>query len=169
MTRATAPESSRALKAALHKRFPATTFTVRLSRGTGYGNAHVGWTDGPSIALVDAVAQPFSGEGFNSSDDSSYGMDGRLPDGRRTGLRLINTSRTISTRFARRLVPAIAAYYGIAVAPDVIETEKGGRGWELWLNGVPMGFRMIRAAGAPDWGTAVYRASNDRQTVTREN
>lgn len=158
-------ESSKLLKAALRKRFPATTFSVRIRN---YNTCDVTWTDGPTVALVDEIVRPFEGKGFDGMTDSTFYKDATLPDGRPSGLGLINTRRTISARFARRLVPAIAAYYGIPVAPDVIETEKGGRGWELWLNGVPMGFRMIRADGAPDWGTAVYRASNDRQTVTRE-
>ena len=58
---ASAPESAKMLKAALHKAFPACRFSVRLSRGTGYGCAHVNWTDGPTVARVEPILRAYEG------------------------------------------------------------------------------------------------------------
>jgi hypothetical protein len=160
--RASAPESAKALKAALRAAFPATTFSVRLSRGTGYGMCGVTWTDGPSVKLVEAVVAPFVGEGFDGMTDGSYGIDGRLPDGHRTGLRLINTGRLLSARFVRRLVQAIAEYWGgVEVIPDVI--EHAGGSWSL-----TNGWSSPRPGIGQAWYDLIHRAAQDRQSVTRE-
>src|ERR1043166_4317182 len=136
-TYASAPESAKLLKATLRKAFPATAFTVRLSRGTGYGYCHVGWTDGPSTRLVQAVADRFEGEGFDGMVDCSYHKDNLLPDGRQTGLRGVNCSRHISAASARRPLQAIADFWGIqGPLPGVIEHRPGGH-WSLSTDGRP--------------------------------
>lgn len=89
-------ETSKLLKRELAKRFPATRFSVRLSRGTGWGNCHVSWTDGPTVKLVREVTRPFEGEGFDGSTDSTYHIDAKLSDGRQSGLSLILEERSIS-------------------------------------------------------------------------
>src|SRR5690348_4677246 len=99
---ASAPESAKLLKQALRRAFPAVKFSVTLDRGTAYGCANVGWTDGPTTRLVDAVVAPFSGEGFDGMTDSSYHIRATLSDGRQSGLRLISTSRRVSPALARK-------------------------------------------------------------------
>lgn len=37
------------LRKELKWRWPLTRFSVRISRHSGGGNLHIGWTDGPSI------------------------------------------------------------------------------------------------------------------------
>lgn len=68
---ATTPHLRRALKAA----FPGTKFSVRLSRGTGYGNCHVSWTDGPTGDEVRTVTEQFRGQGFDGMTDSTTFRD----------------------------------------------------------------------------------------------
>lgn len=68
-------ESGRALRRALRDAFPGVKFSVRMSRGTGWGTYHVSWTDGPSSDSVREVTGRFEGKGFDGSDDSTYYMD----------------------------------------------------------------------------------------------
>ena len=67
----TVPESSRLLKRTLTEAFPGTKFRIRLSRGTGYGNCYVDWTDGPLTREVEAITAGFSGKGFDAMTDCS--------------------------------------------------------------------------------------------------
>lgn len=153
-TYASAPESAKALKHALQQKFPAVKFSVRLSRGTGYGMCHVSWTDGPSMRLVDEVVHRFEGEGFDGMTDSTYQKDGRLPDGRESGLRLINTSRNISAGFARKLAAQVAKFYGVS-EPAIVAHPDTQRGWWLESDGLVADTREF-------WSTLIFRASSDR-------
>lgn len=95
----TAADSNKLLKKALRKAFPGTKFSVRMSRGTGYGNAWVRWTDGPSTEEVQKVIAPFEGQGFDGMTDSSYYKDTAIEiDGvvYRSGLRMVNVQRDVS-------------------------------------------------------------------------
>ena len=150
---ASAPESAKALKRVLREAFPATTFSVKLSRGTGYGYCHVSWTDGPTVGVVDAVCAPFEGEGFDGMTDSSYSKFGTLPDGRATGLRGILTGRKISAALARRCVAQIAAYWGV----DPVEVTEGPCGFQ-----VEAGHRRIREDVSHDWDSSIFRVAGDR-------
>ena len=69
--RLSAAESSRLLKKALRRDFPLTRFSVRMSRGTGYGNCHVAWTEGPTGDEVRSVTEHFCGRGFDGMTDST--------------------------------------------------------------------------------------------------
>ena len=70
-------ESSKLLKATLREAFPGTRFSVKLSRGTSYGNVEVFWT-GPSIENVEEVTSVFQGRGFDGTDDSTTFLDTAL-------------------------------------------------------------------------------------------
>jgi hypothetical protein len=158
--RATAAESTAALKSALRARWPQTGFSVRGGRGTAYGWCSVSWTDGPTEALVDEVTGDFQGEGFDGSTDSTYSLPGRLPDGRRTGLRGINTSRHLSPAFTARVIAAVAAYVGAdphGYVPTVEDYQSGRAG-----NTSPVGWQT-------SWQELIWRAAGDRQTVVRDH
>ena len=60
-----------AMRAALKAAFPSAKISVRMSRGTAYGNASVSWTDGPSVDEVEAVTEQFRGQGFDGMTDST--------------------------------------------------------------------------------------------------
>jgi hypothetical protein len=146
------------LRAALKAAFPATRFSVRLARGTAYGMCHVDWTDGPTYALVDAVVQPFSGEGFDGMTDSSFSNNALLADGRQSGLRLILSNRNVSPALARRAADQVAAFYGVPV-PEIV----------AWYRGytVTGGERSVVVHG-PRWSDAIYQASNDATRFQRK-
>lgn len=69
--RLSAAESSRLLRKALRRAFPLARFSVRMSRGTGYGNCHVAWTGGPTGDEVRSVTDHFEGQGFDGMTDST--------------------------------------------------------------------------------------------------
>lgn len=71
-------ESSRLLKRMLTKAFPGTTFRVKLSSGTGYGNLYVMWTDGPSCTEVATITSGFEGQGFDGWTDMTYSLRTRI-------------------------------------------------------------------------------------------
>ncbi len=92
-------ESARLLKKDLRAAFPGIKFSCRGSRGTGYGNLSVSWTDGPTSDEVDAVVSRYEGKGFDGMDDSTYYMKKTLVvEGEKvlSGLGIIGTSRDIS-------------------------------------------------------------------------
>ena len=150
---ATAPESAKLLKQALRAAFPGVTFSVRLSRGTGYGNCYVNWTDGPTVAQVEQITSRFEGEGFDGMTDCSYSKDTVLADGRDSGLRLILEERRLSPAFARELAAQIAETYGV-VAPIITEQPSGY--WEI------AGDHRHVADTQQYWSTLIHRASQDQ-------
>lgn len=70
-------ESSALLKKRLRAAFPGTKFSVRLSKGTAYGNVNISWA-GPSTEAVREVADAFQGQGFDGMDDSTYSIETEL-------------------------------------------------------------------------------------------
>lgn len=156
--RVTAPatESAKILKAMLRKTFPATKFSVRLSRGTGYGNCHVTWTDGPTVARVEQVTDLFEGKGFDGMTDSTYYKHKLLLDGRESGIGLLLTGREISINFARRLAAAIARFYGLTT-PEISEDKYGH-----WV----VEDRSSNVANTHEsWPTLIWRAAHNRASV----
>lgn len=98
-TKATAAELRKALRAA----FPGVKFSVRMSRGTGYGWFSVSYTDGPISEPVRALCSQFESESFDGMDDSYHYVPPTLyanPDGTfyepRYTCRGVNVSREIS-------------------------------------------------------------------------
>ena len=158
MTYATPGETSKIMKRMLRKRFPAVKFSVRLSRGTGWGNCSVAWTDGPSTKLVKEITRQFEGSGFDGMTDCQYHIDNPLSDGRQTGLSMIMESRHISRRFAQRLANAVASYYGVD-SPQVKD-----HGDEYWEIADPANV----AHTGESWYTLIHRASQDRESVQRQ-
>ena len=64
----TGKEIRRALKAA----FPGVKFSLRGSRGTGYGWFSLDWTDGPTDRRVREVTGGFQSSYFDGMDDSNH-------------------------------------------------------------------------------------------------
>ena len=162
--RASAPESAKLLKKTLRAAFPAVTFSVKLSRGTGYGYCDVSWTDGPTRQRVEAVVAPFEGSHFDGMQDLEEHVDSFMPDGRLTGLRGIHCNRQISAGFARRIAAAVAEWWGgeDMRAPEIIEN---GRWWSIQDAAAD---RAARVRTGEDWHTLIYRASCDQSSVAQE-
>jgi hypothetical protein len=157
--RATPAESAKILKQALQKRFPAVRFSVRLGRGTGYGDCDVSWTDGPTVALVEPITWPFEGQTFDGMTDMREYTRAILPDGRQSGLKLILTQRNVSPALARKAAAQVAAYYGI---PEPVITEYETGYWRVEND-------SVQIAGTHEyWGTLIHRAASDASRYRRE-
>ena len=63
-------ETAAALRTALRGAHPGTKFSVRISRGTGYGWLDVSWTDGPTADQVRPILRAHEGRRFDGTDDS---------------------------------------------------------------------------------------------------
>ena len=150
-------ESAKVLKALLRQHFPATAFSCRLGRGTGWGSLDVSWTDGPTVAAVDGIVRPFEGKGFDGRDDSTYYKDARHPDGTPSGIGYLSLQRTISADLARRCAEQVAAFYGIT-PPTVIPSACG---YQTVPEDLPISNMIER------WDTMIYRAASDRTRYAR--
>lgn len=53
----------------LRAAFPGVTFSVKTSRYAGGSSVRVRWTDGPTVAMVDALVGGFHGCDFDSMQD----------------------------------------------------------------------------------------------------
>ena len=152
--RATAKESIKVLRETLRTMFPATTFRVRMDRGTAYGFVSVSWTDGPTAARVQCITEAFAGEGFDGMTDSTFSTGSLLPDGRRSGLRMVNTHRHLSDAFVAKCITRVGTYFAVPCErwPTADQYRCGGISMEaLTING---GYR-------DDWYTHITRAAGD--------
>jgi hypothetical protein len=102
-------ETAKMLRAALKAEFPTAKFSVRKSAS---GSAlNVSWTDGPTVAAVDAIAQRYAGGSFdgqtdsmNFHDDLVYLNGEELPTLVRYSAHFVFTDRDISPEFKADLV-----------------------------------------------------------------
>lgn len=75
-------EVAKLLRARLKREFPATKFSVRISRYAGGSSIRVAWTDGPTDTIVRPIVKEYDGGGFDGSIDMSYEWSNwLLPDG----------------------------------------------------------------------------------------
>lgn len=96
--RLSAPDTAKLLRKVLKREFPGVKFSLRGSRGTGYGYYSLSWTGGPSEKDVDAVVGPFEGSYFDGMQDMEvrvktfigYGPNGEPLE---SGFRGVHTHR----------------------------------------------------------------------------
>lgn len=75
-------DTAKLMRAALKDKFPGVKFSVRSHTYSGGASIDVGWTDGPTEKMVDAVVQAFAGSGFDGMTDYKYSVGSwLLPDG----------------------------------------------------------------------------------------
>lgn len=80
----TVKETGTEIRRALKRAFPGVVFSLRGSRGTGYGWFSLSWTDGPTTAAVDRVTGAFRSSYFDGMDDSTHTIPATMyadPDG----------------------------------------------------------------------------------------
>lgn len=68
-------EVAKIIRRELATKFPGVKFSVRSHSYSMGSHVSVGWTDGPSERLVDAVVGKFSGKTFDGMDDSTHYHD----------------------------------------------------------------------------------------------
>jgi hypothetical protein len=96
-------DTGKAIRRALREAFPGVKFSLRGSRGTGYGWFSLGWTDGPTDDQVRALTFGFQSSYFDGMDDGNHSIPATMyadPDGvireHRYSCRGVNGSRNYS-------------------------------------------------------------------------
>jgi hypothetical protein len=151
--------TAKLVRTILKAAFPATKFSVRTPRGSMMSSVDISWTDGPTVAAVDAFVSCLKCGQFDSMTDGfdyKTGADAFvIVNGQtyRTGTRYVSTSRTTSPDFARRAAAQVAAYYGVT-APVI-----GVNAWGSW---VVENDHAAHAFANHDWSTLIYQATRDR-------
>ena len=99
----TVVETGKEIRRALRLAFPGVKFSLRGSRGTGYGWFSLSWTDGPTASQVDAITNGFRSSYFDGMDDSTHQIPATMyadDDGvireRRFACHGVNTQRDYS-------------------------------------------------------------------------
>lgn len=77
-----AKDTAKLVRYWLGREFPGVKFQVKTSRYAGGAAIDVFWTDGPGVAQVEQVVQPFAGSGFDGMQDLKTSNEAWLfPDG----------------------------------------------------------------------------------------
>jgi hypothetical protein len=150
------------LKKALRARFPATAFSVRLSRGTGYGNCHVSWTDGPTEKVVRSITDAAEGKKFDAMQDLGYHVPAAFPDGVESSLGYILTGRSYSREFALRLLRAVGDFWNGPGSPIPAMGSHPSGEWRIEGGDAP-----IRPDLRETWNEAIWQAGADASRYRR--
>ncbi|PPF54621.1 hypothetical protein C5C13_13410 [Clavibacter michiganensis] len=106
----------------LHNRFPGVKFSVRCGTGTGSSFIDCDWTDGPSVAQVDAVTRRYEG-----ARDLTYqygsAVEGKLPPAPVYHCRGITTVRRFSPAAHLEAEQIIATNSSI---PEIVICDEAG-------------------------------------------
>ncbi|MBA2666112.1 MAG: hypothetical protein H0U69_03635 [Trueperaceae bacterium] len=124
----TGTEQAKMIRTSLREAFPATTFTVRQSRGSAIT---VAWADGPTVKQVDALVQRFAGGGFEASLDLGYSVQSYVKgEPVLFGQHFIFANRRLSLAFASRYLARASAYYGFNADAFALRGD-GERGYRI--------------------------------------
>lgn len=75
-------ETAKLIRVQLKTKFPGIKFGVKSHVYSGGASIRIDWIDGPTQEMVDAVAKPFAGSGFDGMIDMKYSIEAFLmPDG----------------------------------------------------------------------------------------
>ncbi|GAA3510068.1 hypothetical protein GCM10022234_00320 [Aeromicrobium panaciterrae] len=80
----TVKETGQEIRKALKAAFPGVKFSLRGSRGTGYGWFSLSWVDGPTTGQVREITGGFQSSYFDGMDDSNHHIPATMyadPDG----------------------------------------------------------------------------------------
>lgn len=117
-------ETAKLVRKALKESFPGVKFSVRSSTYSGGASISVSWTDGPTSAMVDSVAETFSGSYFDGMTDFKgslkHMIDGELVDFAADSVR---STRNLSREFLGRVLAAGVRTYGTEMFADVRITD----------------------------------------------
>lgn len=159
----TVRETAAEIRKALRGQWPGVKFSVRMSRGTGHGWLHCGWTDGPREGQIRAVTDGFRSSRFDGMDDSYHSIPATMyaaPDGTITEHRYtccgVNGSRGFS--------PEVEAW---AEAVAVRGSYWWPNGCDAWQDSQHHATRSLLAGldlsgGIPDDPRAAYAESWQR-------
>lgn len=122
-----AAATSKLIRADLRAAFPGIKFGVTTSRYSMGASAEVAWTDGPTVAGVNALVQRYRSKG--QMDITDYTPDVYQEEGGQRihyGTHYVGTTRHYSPELAAAAVSSVCADLGIVPTPKVPITD--GRG-----------------------------------------
>jgi hypothetical protein len=105
----TVAETAKLIRAALKAEFPGQKFSVRSDSYAGGASIRVTWTDGPTVAAVEATAKMYEGATFDGMTDMKSYKETPLagPDGTveqvHMGADFVFCTRELSDEFKARL------------------------------------------------------------------
>lgn len=180
----TLTETAKLLRVALKKAFPKVKFSVRGKSYSGGASITVGWTDGPTAKMVDAVIEPFACGGFDGMIDMAYSKYSWLmPDGSATRAKIkgtigsagsVESEQYLQPSFKSELVRFGADYiftsreFSLGFYSRAVEAVERRTGVHLPVKVSAWGTPMIEADRAIDGEYAsnlVYRALSRRVGV----
>ena len=107
-------DTAKLIRTQLKAKFPGVKFSVKSHVYSGGSSIRVEWIDGPTAKLVDAVAHPFQGGGFDGMIDMAYSVTSYLlPDGSAA------FAQTTGTESSGGLVPSGKQFMPVAGAERV--------------------------------------------------
>ena len=108
-------DTAKLVRSALKAAFPGVKFSVRSDSYSGGASINISWTDGPTEAAVDKVADRYQGCDFDGMQDLKTYRDGTLialPNGEveevRFGANYVMTHRKLSDAYLAELEPHAA-------------------------------------------------------------
>lgn len=109
------------VRADLKKAFAGVKFSVRKS---DYGTVRVSWTDGPTVAQVEAIANKYEAGKFNGMEDI-YEHSETPFNTVFGGCKFLCCSRETSPELVARAIEEVRTYYGIESAHSVEDFKQG--------------------------------------------
>jgi hypothetical protein len=137
--------ASKNLRALLKKNFPGVKFSVRSSSFSGGSSIDIRWTDGPTRAAVDAIADQFSQGSFNGMEDIYEYSRAVWPE-LFGGAKYVHSSREFSDQAVEH---ALITVYGNTADRPTVEDFRRGR-----LHCTPRGDAIWPTLSA--WAPAAY-------------
>lgn len=162
-------ETAKLIRVALKKAFPGVKFSVRSHTYSGGASIRVGWTDGPTTKMVEAVTNAYAGGGFDGMIDLKYSKYAWLmPDGSATFAETKGTASSMGMVESRsELQPSFRAEK-VRFGSDYVFTDRkyseefGRRAFESACrrHGVnPAEFKLLHSSG---FGPYIDRATDRR-------
>lgn len=125
-TKTEAAQVATLIRAQLKKAFPGMPFAVRSKNYSGGDSVTVGWTNGPAVDAVQAIAEKFEAGSFDGMTDSyTYRTDRKGPT-----TKFVFCERRIDSALAARVVAELRAMF----------SSEPGEGFET------LSYRILRKA-----------------------
>ena len=118
-------ETAKLLRKALKAKFPGIKFSVKSALYSGGASIDISWMDGPTGKMVDAVAQPFGGSGFDGMIDLKYSKDAfLLPDGTATFAQTSGTAGSMGMVEADKVFMPVPGAKRVRFGADYVFTKR---------------------------------------------
>jgi hypothetical protein len=136
----TVTDTAKLIRAALKESFPSVKFSVRSKSYSGGSSINIGWTDGPTSAQVDAVADQFEGGYFDGMIDYKGSVYHKL-DGEPVHFcaDFVFCNQRLSDELIARGIAVVVKEYGGCEPITVAEYRNGGAWAWRSANGSDMG------------------------------